>query len=569
MLRDPMGFRLTRRTFVAGTIASALLVACGGDDEDDTPAATATSEGSTGAEPTATTAESGAEATATEAPAESTSTEEAEAEPTEESQPAATDAELVIGHNVDPTTLNPVDTTSASFQSIFAQIVEQLMIFDSDGATIQPWLAESYEWVDDVTLDLTLKQGVEFSNGEPFNAECVKFTLDQFTASTKFQFFLPVDVYKETEVIDDYTARVHLQRPFAPFLGFLARSVSALPPAYYQEVALEGFGQKPIGTGPFMLDEWVKDSHIKLIRNDAYWDGSHPIATVTYRIIPEPVARIAAFEAGEVQIASYLTTDAVKRLENSDTVDVMVSPGLRKYATHFDTNSADAATLMDPRVRKALNHAVDKQAIAEQVFQGAAVPMKGQWQVEQEPGFNPDIQEFAYDPDLAKQLLADAGFADGFDMQLTYTAGNSPLEKELGEIVASYLQQVGVRVSQRFLEYGAFLTARTESSLGTHQWGLLLPPEPHFNYALFIDGSIYSFHSVGERFTELVDEGTRTTDQAARAEIYSEAAQIMHDDPPMLYLIVPQDIHGVSKKVQGFKPRVDQVLWLYDVSVKA
>jgi peptide/nickel transport system substrate-binding protein len=339
-----------------------------------------------------------------------------------------------------------------------------------------------------------------------------------------------------------------------------------LPPVYFEELGSEAFGLDPIGTGPFMLTEWVRDSHLTLTRNDDYWRGPHPISQVVFRVIPEPVARLAACETGEVDLAMYLTTDAITRLEGHDTAQAVVAAGLRKYATHFDTDGSDGA-LDDPLVRTALNHAVDKQALAETVFRGTADVLQGQWQVSTEPGFNPNISEFEYDPERARELIAEAGYADGFDLMLSYTAGNTPLEQELGEIVASYMEQVGVRVEQRYMEYGAFLNVRGEGTLGTHQWGLLLPPEPHFNYALFVQGSLYQWHYLGERYDELVDMGSKTTDPAEREEIYHECAQIMHDDPPMLYLVVPRDIYGVNSRVTGFEPRIDQVLWLFDVDM--
>jgi peptide/nickel transport system substrate-binding protein len=263
-----------------------------------------------------------------------------------------------------------------------------------------------------------------------------------------------------------------------------------------------------------------------------------------------------------------MTVGAIARFENAEVGDAIVANGLSKYATHFDTKAADAATLGDVRVRTALNHAVDKQAIAESVFQGTADPLQGQWMVSSEFGFNPDIPEFEYDPEKAKQLIAEAGFPDGFELQLSYTAGNTPLEKELGEIVASFMEQVGVKVTQRYMEYGAFLEQRTANALGTHQWGLLLPPEPHFNFALFTEGTIYQFHRLDPHYDELVLEGTKTTDEAERTAIYHEAGQMMHDDPPMLFLVVPRDIYGVNKRVKGFEARTDQVLWLFDVHIE-
>ncbi|MBX5443679.1 ABC transporter substrate-binding protein [Sphaerobacter sp.] len=553
---------MSRRRFVGGALAATLLAACGGGES--TPTATGEGSGGSGGEtaPTAT-------AAAPTVPANidtSGSTNGGLVPPKAPESNLQSTKQLTVGMSLDPTTLNPVLTTTAAYQSIYAQILEQLVIFGPDGGSVSPWLAESFEWVDDTTLELRLRQGISFTNGEPFDAESVKFSIDAFAAAKAYAFMIPPDVYKETEVVDEYTARVHLNRPYAPFIGFLARGGAALPPKYYAEVGEDAFGQQPIGTGPFVLAEWVKDDHITLKRNDDYWNGPHPVATVTYRVIPEDTARLAALETGEIDLAMLLPVSALNRLNASDTVDAVTHPGLRKFALHFDTKTGPEA-LKDKRVRIALNLAVDKQAIVDGIFQGAADPMEGQWEARQEFGFNPNISMFPYDVEQAKALLAEAGYADGFDLQVTYTVGRYPQDKELGEIVCDYIKQVGVNVIQRPLEYGTFTSLRQEGTLGSHQWGLLLPPEPYFNYGNFVQGSAYETHDLGDEYSRLVDEASRRTDLDEQLALYHQAAQIMHDDPPMLFLVIPQDIYGVSKRVRGFQPRTDQVLWLFTVDV--
>lgn len=480
---------------------------------------------------------------------------------------AQTDGELIVGHHVDPVTLDLLDSTTAAFQSVSAHIVEQLVIFETETLDVIPWLAESFEWIDGTTLEIRLREGISFTNGEPLDGEAVRVSLDRLTSSEAYSFFLEPDVYQETQIIDDLTVHVLLSRPYAPFVGFLARGGAVVPPVYYQDVGTEGFGQEPIGTGPFVLSEWIHDDHITLTRNEEYWNGQHPLATITYRVIPEDTARVAALTAGEIHIALNVPVSGVSQIEESDGNSVVTTPGLRKFATFFDTRSADPETLGDVRVRTALNMAVDKVAIAESVFEGAAVPLQGQWQVEGEPGFNPDISMFEYNPEEAMRLLTEAGYPDGFELQLTYTVGRYPMDTELGQIVASYLEQVGITVNQRPLEYGAFLNVRDEETIGTHQWGLLYPPVPHFNYTTFVSGSPYEFHALPPEYTELVSEAVQETDEEAQMAIYAQCAQIMHDEAMALFLISPNDNYGVSDQVQGFLPRRDQVLWLFDVTL--
>lgn len=339
-----------------------------------------------------------------------------------------------------------------------------------------------------------------------------------------------------------------------------------MPPVYYAEIGTDGFGQKPIGTGPFLLSEWVKDDHILLTRNDSYWNGPHPLDSVLFKIIPEDTSRIAALQAGEIDLALNLPVSGLRQLEGADGITTISTPGLRKFATFFDAKDADAATLSDPKVRLALNMAVDKEAITESLLEGAATPLQGQWQTEGEPGFNPDLSMIPYDPDGARALLAEAGFPDGFELQLTYTVGRYPQDKELGEVVSSYIGEIGITVNQRPLEYGTFSSAQDEGTVGTHQWGLLYPPDAVFNFRTFVQGSPYEYVVLPDEFTTVVNEASQTTDPIAQQELFIRASEIMAEEVPLLLLHVPNDNYGMSDQVEGFTPRRDQVLWIFPMS---
>lgn len=485
--------------------------------------------------------------------------------------PGVLASEMVIGHNTDPSTLNPIDTTASSNHSVIAQIVEPLVHYTADGSEIVPLLATSWEWIDSVTLEMRLKKGIFFTNGEPMNAEAAVFSMERFIENPGRTGFIPPGVYKESEIIDDYTFRVHLHEPYAAFVSFLAtyQGSAVVPPDYYNEVGMEGFGHEPIGTGPFVLTEWIRDSHIILDRNPDYWGEEHPIRRITYRIIPEETVRITALETGEIDIAFMLPVGAIGRLQNNDDAQVVEASGLRKFATYFDTIFTDGP-IDDPRVRTALNYAVDKEMIIDSLFSGAADPLPGQFMLPHEFGHNPEIHMFGYDPEKARELLAEAGYADGFSMELTYTVGRYAQDRELGEVVASYLEQVGVQVTQRGVEAGTFFEMWREATAGNHQWGLLVPSEPHFNLSIYAQREPrqrYVYHNLDLEFTRLIDAGVLEMDLEKREKIYHQAAQMMYDDPIGIFLIVPRDIYGISNRVQGFEPPSDQIFRIHDISL--
>ena len=149
---------------------------------------------------------------------------------------------------------------------------------------------------------------------------------------------------------------------------------------------------------------------------------------------------------------------------------------------------------------------------------------------------------------------------------MTYTVGRYPQDKELGEVVASYIEQIGVKVNQRPLEYGAFSNAREEGTLGTHQWGLLYPPDAVFNFRTFANGSPYAFVELPAEFTDVVNEASQTTDPDAQQALFIRASEIMAEEVPLLLLHTPNDNYGLSTAVQGFTPRRDQVLWIFPIT---
>ncbi len=478
---------------------------------------------------------------------------------------------ITVGLNIDPVTLSGLNNTNADQQSVWTHILEQLVYFSADGSEILPGLVTSWEWIDDVTLELRLREGVSFTNGEPFDAESAVYSITQHFESPSYAFMLAEGLEADLEIVDDYTVRVHLNMPYSPFLSFLARSAAALPPKHHAEVGDDDFGLDPVGTGPYILERWVKGSQIELARNPDYWGEAPPADRIIFKIIPEDAARVAAIETGEVDIALYIPAAAIERLEKVSGVEVVTGRGARKMALLFDVKPWEKQNpLQDRRVRIALNLAVDKVSIVEQALSGTAEALPGQWFMPWEFGYNPDIEMFPYDPEKARALLAEAGYADGFDLKLTYTVGRYAQDKEIGELVSSYLEQVGVRVEQQPLEIGAFVKLWFADDLGPHQWAPLFPSDPHFalNY-LLVSGITHATTVVADDpvITGLVLLGTMETNRDRRARIYHELAVKMHEDPWLVYLYVTKDIYATRSNVKNVVPRVDQVLSLYNVDI--
>lgn len=473
---------------------------------------------------------------------------------------------LVVGHPIDPPGLNPLGHNSAIFESVTASTVEKLLYTDAHAPEIMPGLAEDWEWsADGTVLTLHLKTGVRFHNGEPFNAEAAKFSIEQLMASTFLSTFTRDLGLTSIDVLGESTVALRFAAPAGNALFVLARAGFIVPPGYYQEVGGDGFALSPVGTGPYQFVEWVKDDHVTFEAFADYWGGPPALQEIIWRIIPEQSSLVSALVNGEIDLATSITPASRGRVTNNADLRLITSPGLRQFVTFFDMRIDHPVA--DATVRRALNYAVDKQALIT-LFEGEAEALFGQYLTPAVLGFNPDVDPFNYDPDRARELLAEAGYSGGFSMTLKYTVGRYPLDREMGEVVSAYLEAVGVRVEQIPLDIVEFNRQHSEEpTMGpAWQWGLLTPADPHNTLGLFRPGTFFARYPDNPRIQELLAAGLRETDLGQRAAIYNEVNQIWNDDPLGIYLIVPNDLYAARTTVEGFVPRSDQVVDLTMVS---
>lgn len=484
---------------------------------------------------------------------------------------AQEDPALTIAFNLDPSTLNPMLTTNVAEESVSAAALEKLAIFEAETLAVIPWLAESWEYVDPTTFRIVIRDGISFSNGEPFDAAAVKFSIETWAASpTMAQSASQIEGFT-IAVVDATTVDLKTPNPVATIPTLIGRYMYMVPPVYYQEVGEEGFAREPIGTGPFVLESHSAAQEIVFTRNPDWWKGPHQIGRVVFRVMPEELSRALAVETGEVDIAYYLSSSTAQRLEGVADATVYSTEGLRKFISAFNAEMAGGEPLLDPNVRVAFNHAVDLDGLIDFVFEGQASKLEGQYALPGEFGYNTDLSAYPYDPELARQMLADAGYPDGFKITYAYTIGRYPKDKEIGEIISAYLQEVGIEVEQKPLEWGEFDQQRKEQTLGhVFQVGLLLTPDLNetFNYMAYgkeaRGGPMLTW---SDEWWALYDESKSVVDEDERAATYHQLLQIDHDEPYGIYLFAPFDFHATTNRVQGFVPRKDQALLLHDITL--
>lgn len=475
---------------------------------------------------------------------------------------------LVIAQNFDPTSLWPNATTASDNINAGAQIVESLFWIDPRSNKAEPLLAESFSQEGPTAVRIVLRPGVTFSNGEPMDADAVVHSLNLFMdAKTTPAYAIYTPALAGAEKIDDRTVRVTTKYPY-PAIGLVLTQVFVVPPKYWASAGPAGFGQKPVGTGPFTLTEWVKDSRLVMDRNPAYWGkGPGGVDRLVWRPVPDDTARAAGLMAGEFDLTSALAITDVAQIEADSKLQVAAAPSFRVYTIILSSLAEHPSALHDKRVRQALNYAIDKDSLVKNVLFGKGRTLSGQLLRREQIGFNPAVKDYPFDPAKARALLAEAGHANGVEILFKFPSGRYAQDREVSEAVAGMLAKVGVRTKMTVLEPGEFLRQLRQKELQPMAFvGLAPPDDPDFQVSQYRSTWRYSYVK-NEKMDVLIDAGARELDAAKRAATYQELMALMHDEAPVVWLYQGVDSHGLSKRVRGFVPSGDSRIHLQTVSL--
>jgi peptide/nickel transport system substrate-binding protein len=448
------------------------------------------------------------------------------------------------------------------------QMYDSLVWFDDEG-TLVPALAESWEVSEDGTeYTFYLREDVTFHNGEPFNADAVVFSWER-ASTAEFEYSYHWQTAASVEKVDDYTVKVTTETPNALFLSTIADNWAMVPPGYFEEVGQEGFNEHPMGTGPYKFVEWVKGDHITMEANTDYWRGAPKIETVIYRPIPESSTRVAAIQTGEVDIVTRLSSEEAQSLLGADDVKVIKYPVTRIYYVAFNnlTSGLDQPT-MDAKVRQAMNYAVDVKTINDALFDGFNKEAIG-FIATSELGYD-NAEPFGYDPERAIALLEEAGYPNGFDMDMACPAGAYTHFEEVCEAVAAYLIEVGINIDLEIMESGQYWdleAVRELPPLFGDSWSAV-GGEAFRRLTGALGGFDVSYSSWSDpEIDRLIDEIKVNVDQGERAKLYGELQVYMREDPPFIYLYEPMTFEAVNTRVQEYNPRSAETYFLYETYV--
>jgi len=437
--------------------------------------------------------------------------------------------QVVVALGADVPTLDPHMHNIRGMLIVGWHLFDNLISHDPTTMKSVPHLAESWRLVDELTWEFKLRSGVKFHNGEPFNAATVKYNFERvLNPDQKSPQRGNVAWLDRVDIIDDYTVRLVTKEP-QPIVPERLTNFQMVPAAYTKEVGDPGLAQKPVGTGPYKFVSRTKGQQVVLEANTDYWKGSPAVKTVVFRIIPEMATQIAELLAGGVDIIRAVPPNQVSLIEASGTAYVSRAPILRVVYLGFDCLGRDPTSqtaLQDKRVRQAIAHAIDVDGIIYHVLGGIAV-RTATGVTSMHFGYNGDAPQYTYDPQKAKTLLAEAGYADGLWLKLHTYGGSIMGQRQVTEAIMGYLAKVGIRTdNQHFDDVNTFASHQQAGKLNDlvlGSWG---------SYSIFdADMLLHPLFHRSEPFTyctdplleALLEKCRASLDQVQRKQILLQA----------------------------------------------
>jgi len=490
---------------------------------------------------------------------------------------AAPQGKVVIAQGVDPTTLDTQNQQETPASVVASHLFDTLVERDQNLKIVPALAVELPKLVAPTTWEVKLRRGVKFHNGEEFNAESVKFSLERvksgLRASSNFRLIDRVDI------VDSHTVRVQTSKPWPTFttiMGF--RQASMYPPKAYAGKDSAFISRNPIGTGPYKLVRWSKDEEIVLEANDQYWRGAPRIKTVVFRPIPDDAVRVAALQNGEIDVAVNIPPHLAGIIANHPKIFLSTAPSIRTLQLMFVTHEYDAqhklvgpykGVTADKRVRQAIAYAIDVDEIIKGVLDGKAV-RTATMLTSLHFGYDASLKPIKQDLAKVKELLTAAGFPGGIDLTLNSPQGRYVRDKEVAEAVTGQLNKAGIRTQLKTYEFVSYLNnlvyVHKPGPVWLIGWGTPTVDAETVYGPLFRTGSnLGNYHNPD--FDGMVDQAQTQMDEKQRLATYHRINKLWIEEMPAVPLYQQVDLYGASKRL-NWKARSDELIKAYDMSLK-
>lgn len=428
---------------------------------------------------------------------------------------------------------------------IYSRLVEA-----DENMQIHPGLAESWQQLDDRTMQFKLRKGIKFHNGDDFTAEDVKFSFERMMNSPRIAFVLPP--IERIDVVDDYTVNIVTKTPFGPLLAHLSHPALGMVSKKLLTENPEALKEKPIGTGSYKFKEWIYGDKLVLEKNEDFYDkNERGLKYIIFKNVVEASNRAIGLETGEIDIATPISSVDEENIKNNPKLQLLTKPSI-SY-TYIGMNMTKAP-LNDIRVRKAINYAIDKQAIID-------VILNGNGKIATSPiapgvfGFTDKTKNYEYNVEKAKELMKEAGYENGFTTSILVFSEEA--NTQTAEIVQAYLKEIGIDLKIEIVEVSAYwdMTERGVHNLFLGSWGVVTGDADYGLYAMYHSsakgGAGNRDFYENEKVDELLDKAKTEIDPETRKKLYEEAQILIVNDAPDVMLYNRNLTVGAQKYIKG------------------
>ena len=488
---------------------------------------------------------------------------------------------LVVGQIAEPKSLDPHAVTAVNDFRILMNVYDGLVQYKSGTLQVEPALAKSWTISEDgLVYVFTLRSGVKFHDGNDLDAEAVKFNFERMldeshpyhnTGPFPLAFFF--SAVKDVKALDKLTVEFTLDAPFAPFLSNLAYPTGLIVSPEAVKKYGKDFGRHPVGSGPFKFAQWESNSHVTVEKNKEYWGGVPKLEAVVFRPITDANTRVAEMLSGGIDMMVEVPPDNLKQMAKDSSFQIYEQAGPHLW---FLILNAKEGPFKDKRVRQAVNYAINKEALVENILQGTAVVADGPTPPAFAWAHNKELTPYPYSPEKAKALIKDAGFEDA-ELKFYVTEGGSGMldPVAMGTSIQADLAKVGLKVKIETYEWNTFLSKvnpglEGKADMAQMAWMTNDPDTLPFlalRTAAWPDkGGFNSGYYSNPKVDELLEKARTSTDQKERAELYKKMQTIVYDDAPWAFIANWKQNAVTSSSVNNFKLEPSFLLLLKDVT---
>lgn len=471
--------------------------------------------------------------------------------------------------STEPENISPYHNNVRDGVILSRHIWDTLLYRDPDSGEYKGLIASDWSWVDSTTLDLTLREGLTFHNGDALTADDVAFTFNYAVQpDSGVMTRQNVDWIESAEKLGDYEVRIHLKAPFPAALEYLAGPTPIYPKAYFEEVGIDGFSREPIGSGPYRVTEVVTGRHVAMERFEDYFAdsprGQATIGKLIYRPIADPETRLAELMTGNVDWLWQIPKDQAEMLEGAPGLELTSGETMRVSYLRLDAagRSGEDSPLTNVLVRRAIAHAIDKQAIVDNLVGGASRAIHSACFPTQF-GCEQDVAIYDYDPEKARALLAEAGYPDGIDLPF-----HAYRDREYSEAVIGFVTAVGIRANLQYMQYAAMrdLGRQGQVPFEHSTWGSYSINDVSAIVSNFFKGGPDDYARDPE-LMEWLETADTSVDPDARMEHYSRALRKIADQVYWVPLFSYTANYAFIEDLD-FQPYPDEVPRFYRASWK-